>query len=144
LIGHVSRRRRSEIERIGPTTVMMRRQGFWAWVLTTGACLWSFALIVAAVTIRTGGGTLVQENGTWVIIPVAVPAVISVLAWFVLHHRCTRGGNWTGTTASLLTGLLAVFSVVGMASIGMFVLPVAVLLALGVQLTPDGPARLQA
>ena len=133
---------RGSLRNMKPDAVT-RRRGLWAWALTTGACAWSVAMIVAATTVQTGGETLVQQNGAWVLILVAFPAVISGMVWLLLHHRCSHGGEWTGRAASMLTGLLLIFTLVGMASIGMFVLPGVALLALGAHLTPSGPSRLQ-
>lgn len=133
-------------------SVRASNQGWWAFCLTTGAVLWGLALIVGALVVPAYSGsasdsaghvwtttaTLVQANGVRVLMPVSVPAVCAVLLWMVLHRRCSRGGQ--AALAWALTGLLCAFALVAV-SIGVFVLPLVALLAVGVHLTPNGPAR---
>jgi energy-converting hydrogenase Eha subunit B len=82
--------------------------------------------------------TLVGENGLWVLGIVAPPAVLALIAWFGLHRRCAstsrRGGAlaWTAIAALLVLSLLAA------ASVGPFLLPVALLLVAAARLTPAG------
>jgi len=88
--------------------------------------------------ISTTTATLVRVNGYWVLLPVCVPLALAVGAWVGLHLRCSRGSR-LGTSLGLsAAGLLAVFAVVASASIGIFVVPTALLLILGAALTPDG------
>ncbi len=133
----------------------------WAFGSTAAACLWGVALLLAAalvpayssssgfsdagpgLTVSTSA-TLIQENGTWVLIPIAIPLVICLLTGAVLDRRCRRGGAWTRPAATGLVVILFVFALVGALSVGPFVLPAAVLLAVGARLTPDGPLRGQA
>lgn len=85
-----------------------------------------------------GSTTLVQENGSGVLIPVGIPAVVSAAVWLALWHRCTRGGSVSGVVAWTCVSLLAVFCLLALASIGLFVIPVAVLLACAASATPVG------
>jgi hypothetical protein len=115
----------------------------------TGSCLWSLALLPYAFfapayagesrlegdTLHTSA-TLVGVNGTAVVAVIAVPAVLSLLAWAGLHCRCARGSA-AGTGVAYGAAIaLAAFSVLGAASIGPLVLPAAVLLAIAVRATP--------
>jgi hypothetical protein len=60
------------------------------------------------------------------------------LVWIALRFRCTRGGRAGGVAAWSLIGLLAAFCIVGIASIGLFVAPAALLLAVAAWFTPLG------
>jgi amino acid permease len=107
--------------------------------LTVLAFVWSIGLLVAALLAPAyGSATLVDENGTRVLVVIAVPAVISAAVWLALRRKCTRGGPVSGVVAWTCVSLLAVFCLLALASIGMFVMPVAVLLAWAVSVTPPG------
>jgi hypothetical protein len=110
-----------------------------AFVLTLLALVWSIGLLVTALFAPAyGSTTLVQENGSGVLIPVGIPAVISVAVWLALWRRCTRGGSVSGVVAWTCVSLLVVFCLLALASIGLFVIPVAVLLACATSATPLG------
>ena len=120
--------------------------GRWAFGLTMAAFAWGVALIVAAfvapaysVDVGPGGQqtttTLVDENGLAVLVVVAVPAVIAAIVWAVLHRHRTTGRS--AGAAWVLVALLGAFSVLSLASIGVFILPVVVMLALAAKLTPS-------
>jgi hypothetical protein len=89
--------------------------------------------VVSATT-----GTLVGVNGYAVLIPVCVPLVLALAAWVGLHLRCSRGSRVGTLLGRSSAGLLSFFAVLASASIGMFVLPAALLVVLGTTLTPDG------
>jgi len=108
-------------------------------VFTALALLWSIGLVVAALVAPVyGSATLIEENGRGVLLVVSVPAFISAVAWIALWRRCTRGGRISGQVAWACVGVLAAFSLVGILTIGVFVAPVALLLARAVSLTPSG------
>lgn len=81
--------------------------------------------------------TLVAVNGLAVLAPVALPALIAAVVWFALHRKCSRGSRPGGYVAWTLIGMLIAF-LVAVASIGVFVVPVAALLAGAAALTPSG------
>jgi hypothetical protein len=100
------------------------------------ALAWGVALIAAALLVPVyGSATLVAENGADVLIPVGIPAVVSAAVWVALHVKCSRGGRAPDLVAWLLIGLLGAFCLVAILSIGVFVLPVAALLAIGAAMT---------
>lgn len=116
----------------------------------TGSCLWSLALLPYAffvpayagesrfqgVTLHTSS-TLVGVNGTAVVAVIAIPAVLSLLAWAGLNRRCARGSA-AGTAIAYGAAIaLGAFAVVAAASIGPLVLPAALLLAVAVRATPS-------
>jgi hypothetical protein len=128
-------------------------RGNWAFAFTVLACLWGIGLIVAAVlvpvyssqTVSLDGGTtasssstLVEVNGAGVLIPVSVPAAVAFLVWIALRRKCTRGGRISAYVAWSLIGILFALSVLAILSIGLFILPVAGLLAGAAGLTPFG------
>jgi hypothetical protein len=115
--------------------------GHQAFALTVIAFLWSIGLLVAALVAPVyGSATLVDDNGARVLLVVAVPAVITAAAWIALWRRCTRGNRVSGYVAWKCVWVLAGFCVLAILSIGIFVAPVAVLLACAASLTPSGPA----
>jgi hypothetical protein len=119
---------------------------FW---LTVAAFAWSLALIAAAFVaplyqgttatshglVSTGGSTLVAQNGLGVLVPVCVPAVLAALIWLALHRRCARASHLASVGATAGIALLVVFNALAMFSIGIFVLPVTMLLACSASLT---------
>jgi hypothetical protein len=129
-------------------------RGRWAFSLTVLAFGWGVALLVAAfvfpaysssaasapsgISVPSASSTLVQVNGLGVLVPVGLPALIAAVIWFALHRKCSRGSRPGGYVAWTLITLLIAFSLVAIASIGMFVVPVALLLAGAASLTPSG------
>jgi hypothetical protein len=125
-------------------------RGRWAFALTVASFVWGLALVGAAFvvpvySVEEGGGsgeavtttsTLVDVNGLGVLVPVALPAAIVVLVWFALHGKCSRGTSRSGGIAWVLIGFLATFCLLAAFSIGMFVVPVALLLAAAAAFTP--------
>jgi hypothetical protein len=119
------------------------RPGRRAFVFLAVALLWSVALLVAAVVapVYSPTGTLVSENGSGVLFVVAVPALLSLIVWVALWHRCLRGGRASTDIAWLVVSVLSIFCLLAILSIGIFVAPVAVLLACAVSATPPGGLR---
>ena len=121
-----------------------RSPGRSAFLMTVAAFVWSVGLVVAALLLPAyGSATLVEENGTRVFLPVAAPAVISIVVWLALWRKCSRGGRVTVWVAWTFVALLVGVCVVTIPSIGISVTPVAVLLACAASRTPSGspPAR---
>ena len=118
----------------------------------TGTCisvaaLWTVLLFVGAVTVpvysgsstmgtsdghrtTTTSATLLQENGVWVFVLLSVPAVAVLLtAWLLASepgHRWARWAAWGPV------GLVGVLTLLGILTIGIFLLPVDVLLGIAV------------
>jgi hypothetical protein len=112
-----------------------------ALLCTSLALLWSLGLLVAALVVPIyGSATLADENGRGVLIVVAIPALVTVTVWLALWRRCLRGGRLSGLIA--WTGVIALsgFCLLALLSIGIFVVPVVLLLARAVLLTPDRSA----
>jgi hypothetical protein len=116
------------------------RLGREEWVALSLALLWSVGLIVSAAvapayqsTTETSSGavisetaTLLDENGPAILLPVAVPLLVTVIVGYALWRRENRRG--AGPIAWTATVLLAGFNVLAMASIGLFMVPVTAVL----------------
>ena len=98
----------------------------------TASVVLGAALLVAAFTVSAYNGsvsqTLVQVNGGKVVAVVAVPLVGALVAIssIVVRHRHARRG--VGVVTWLVIGVLGVFTLLGMLTIGPFVAPVPVCL----------------
>ncbi len=104
---------------------------------------WGLALIVAALLVpEYGSQTLVDENGAGVLVPVAIPALISAATWVALRLKCSHSSRVAGFAAWLLIALLCAFCLLAILSIGIFVIPAAALLVRAAMLTPGtAPAQ---
>ncbi|HWE12277.1 MAG TPA: hypothetical protein VG365_02135 [Solirubrobacteraceae bacterium] len=91
----------------------------------------------------SGSSTLVAVNGLGVLVPVGIPLLISVLVWLALHRKCSRGGPIAGYLAWTLVAVLALGCLVAAASIGLLVVPIALLLGRAAAITPSGPPAVQ-
>src|SRR5512143_1329156 len=97
-------------------------QGRRAFVLTALAFAWSVGLVVAALALPVyGRATLVDENGSRVLLVVAIPAVVSAVVWVALRRRCTRGGRVSDFIAWASVSLLLALCIIAMFSIGLYV-----------------------
>lgn len=104
-------------------------------VLSLGLVVWAFTF-PAYQGLETRGGvttettsTLIEVNGSGAIVPILVPLVVTALVAVLLlrvREPVARVGAWA------LVGLLTIFAVLAMFSIGMYVLPVAIALAVAV------------
>lgn len=126
------------------------RRGLWAFWLTVTAFAWALGVVAAALVVPLYTGesstvagetvgttsTLIDENGLGVLVPVALPAVLTLLVWLALHHKCSRGSRRSAEAAWWLVGVLGIFVLLAGFTIGMFVAPVALLLAAAAWLTP--------
>ena len=91
-------------------------------VLLLAATAWSALILVV------GSLVLIPENGNGVVIILSMPLVLvglfsAALAWRRVHHKPGPGAvGW------ILAGLTALLSLVGILTIGIFLMPVAALL----------------
>lgn len=106
-------------------------------IAVLAAFLWSLGLFVMATTVpvyeTSGSGsngsseTLVGENGTWVLMLLAVPLTVAALVALALLVR----RRWALWIACAATAALALGNVAAMLTIGIFVLPVTAALIVG-------------
>ena len=125
-----------------------RRRGWLAFGLGAGAMLWAIALVVAAFVVPTYSGegcqsgpgdstvcgslpsqTLFAANGWWVVELLLGVVAVAALAF------------WAQSAAVFLIVLLAIFAIVGSASIGLFLFPLVLLLIASATLTPLSGGR---
>jgi hypothetical protein len=128
------------------------RRGTSAFLLALSALCWSAFLVSSAFwaplyegQTATSGGmvtrtsvTLVGVNGPRAALLLGVPLLLTLAAAIALHFRCASGSR-TGTGAARLAiCLLVVLTLLGAASIGMYVVPGVLLLVAAARLTPAG------
>ena len=106
------------------------------WVSLAIAAVWGAGLVAAAAfvpvyssvgasssgVVSQGSATLVGVNGWRVLLVVGVPLVATAMVGGALWRRGLRQG--AGAFAWTIAGLLVVFNVLALASIGVFVIPV--------------------
>jgi hypothetical protein len=119
---------------------LARRFGRLEWVSLAIALALGTGLVIAALlapvyqsqsvsnsgVTTNGSATLVGVNGWGALLVAGVPLAAAVVAGYGLWRRAGRPG--AGVLAWTVTGLLACFTVVAIATIGLFVAPVTVAL----------------
>jgi hypothetical protein len=126
----------------------LRRPGIGPFLAVTAASVLAAAFVAWALAGAAGTSCSVSSAGgeTCVDEPLvhgfgagalaaAAPLAISLLVWWLLHRSCSGGGRAPRGVAAALASMLVVVSVLGAASIGIFLLPVAVLLVVAVATT---------
>lgn len=125
--------------------------------LTAAAGVCSLGLLLAALLLPTSDGdttsagvatlteqTLVQNQGVWALLLVAVPLIACGVVARALVQRRRADARWALPTAWSAIGVLALVALLAITSVGAFMLPVAVLLGLSVRLAPGwGDVRAQ-
>jgi uncharacterized membrane protein YhaH (DUF805 family) len=122
--------------------------------LTCAALIWSLGLVVAAVFVPTYGGqtvsdsngltltarTAVQVHGLKAVIVVAVPVMATPVVAGALYRRRLDGWRHSAAVAWTAIVVVALVAVLGILSVGLFMLPVVVLLVLAARLvvSPQG------
>lgn len=133
---------------------MRSAQGWWAFGLASVGVLWTAALIPGAFFFPAYGGesgsssgftthttdTLVGVDGTWVVAPLALFLLLSLVAWAGLHASCAWGSRRGRKAGTIAAGLLAAAAVLTF-SLGFLALPAAVLISVAAGLTPAAQAR---
>jgi hypothetical protein len=121
--------------------------------LTGSALAWSLGVVLAALLVpaydATSSGTqgltltrqtLIQRHGAGALILVAIPLIVSILVAVAVYGKHRGAPAWNGPVAWVAIGLLAAETLLGILTVGLFIAPVVILLALGFRLAP-GPAR---
>jgi hypothetical protein len=122
--------------------------------VSAGGLVWSAGLVLAAVWVpaydssETSSAvngvtlthaTLLQVNGARVLVPVGLPALMSVVVLCAIRAR-RAGARWGTAVAGAAVTALAAETMLGILSIGVFVAPVAILQGAAVRLAPGAPA----
>jgi hypothetical protein len=116
------------------------------------ALVWSAGLVLAALLVPAYASnstselngvtltrsTLAQENGARAIVLVAAPVLACIVVLWAIRAR-RAGARWGAPVARAGVGLVAAEALVGILTIGVFILPAAILLAAAARLAP-GPA----
>lgn len=120
--------------------------------LLAAAAVWCALLFVGAVTLPAYTGattrfdsqgrevetsttaTLFEINGSWVLVLLTVPVVAVALVALLLHLRPRH--RLAGVAAWVVVGALGLFTLAAMLTIGSFVAPVTLALAIATALTP--------
>jgi hypothetical protein len=91
--------------------------------------------------VEHGSSTLVDVNGLGVVVILAVPLFVTLAVGCALWQRPRRGAV-ASAVAWTLSGLLGVFSLLAMLSIGVFVLPITAALIVACAYFPSGTRSL--
>ena len=86
------------------------------------APVYQSASVTSSGAVTRGSATLLNENGSGILLIVAVPLLVSLIVGYSLWRRGVRRS--AGAIAWTFIGLLAGFNLVSMLSIGAFILPV--------------------
>jgi uncharacterized membrane protein YhaH (DUF805 family) len=130
-----------------------RKLGRASSVALLGAALWGLGLVLAGFLVPAyrstemsssgeltqGTKTLVGMNGPGVVVVLAVPLLATLLVASALLARSRRAAL---PFAWALTALLAVFNLVGMLTVGIFVLPVTAALVVACTMSSKAGAAM--
>ena len=72
---------------------------------------------------------------------VAAPLAVSLLVWWLLHRACSGGGATPRRAAAIATGALALVTLPAIASVGILLLPIVLLLVVAVATTVPATRR---
>jgi hypothetical protein len=120
--------------------------------LGLAALAWSAGLVLVALLaplystssasgsdgVTLSHSTLVQVNGARALILMAIPALVTLAVLWAIRAR-RAGARWGGPVAWAAVGVLAAETLLGILTIGVFLLPAVILLVAAVRLAP-GPA----
>jgi hypothetical protein len=112
------------------------RTAFW---LATAAVLCAAAFTAWALfaSAYSSGETILEANPERSVrVALAAPLLVTSAVWLLLHVACRFDALWARRAASTVAWLLVAFAVVTGFSIGLFVLPGAVLLVVAAARTP--------
>jgi hypothetical protein len=101
------------------------------------ACAAAFTVWALTASVYSSGDTILEANPEFVVrIALALPLLVTAGVWILLHLACRLNLRWAKATGTAIASLLAAFAVVTGFTIGMFVMPAALLLLLAALLTP--------
>ena len=111
-------------------------------MLATAAVVWAAGFTAWALTASaySDGQTILEANPeTTVRLAIAFPLAASALVWVLLGTACRTNRQWVRISGLVAASLLVLFAVLTGFTIGLFVLPGAVLLVLAAIHTPVSP-----
>ncbi len=110
-----------------------------AFSLATAAvcCAVGFTVWALTASVYSSGETLLEANPELSVrVALALPLVVTLGVWLLLHAACRRNARPAKTAATIIASLLVAFAAITGYSIGMFVMPVAALLLAAALITP--------
>jgi hypothetical protein len=120
--------------------------------LTAAALAWSLGVVLAALLVPAYDSnssssqgltltraTLIQSHGARALILVAIPMIVSIVVAIAIYGKHRGAPAWNAPVAWVAIGLLAAETLLGILTLGVFIAPVVILLALSFRLVP-GPA----
>lgn len=110
-----------------------------AFGLATAAVAGAAAFTAWALTasVYSSGETILEANPELVVrVALAVPLLVTAGVWVLLTLACRANLRWAKTAGTVIGSLLVVFGLVTGFSIGLFVLPIALLLLGAALATP--------
>jgi hypothetical protein len=114
------------------------RRGQASFGFTLAAVLYSIALLVwVAAVPSTEGQTLLQYGGPGSLAVTVQPLLVSLVMWALLRRRCSTGSRVASTAGWMIGGMYLVWSALAGFSPAAGALPAALLLLIGVTLTPN-------
>jgi hypothetical protein len=115
------------------------RNGRAAFGWATAAVVYAVAFTVWALlaSVYSSGQTILEVNSEFSVrVAIAMPLLVTSTVWLLLHVACRFDATLARIAASTVAWLLVAFAVITGFSIGMFVLPGAVMLVAAAALTP--------
>jgi len=108
------------------------------WSATAGVgCALAFTIWILTASVYSSGQTILEANEeTSVRLAIALPLVVALVLWTVLHLACRRNSRVLRGVGRAMAWVLLAFAVVTGFSIGAFVLPVAVAFLVSALMTP--------
>lgn len=112
-----------------------------AFALATAGVVWAaaFTAWVLTAAVYSDGQTILQANPEPVVrVAVALPLAASAIVWVLLNAACRTHSRSARTAGIVTASLLVLFAVVTGFTIGLFVLPGALVLLTAAVHTPVG------
>jgi hypothetical protein len=111
-----------------------------AFLFATAAVAWGAGFLAWALlgTAYSSGEPLAHAADPVQVLLAALPLLVALVAWLLLHRSCARGASRRAATATAL--VLSGFSIVSAASVGMFVAPLAILIGVAAAVVEQPPA----
>jgi hypothetical protein len=107
--------------------------------LATAAVVYAAVFTVWALVapVYSSGETILEANSEIAVrVAIAIPLLVTSTVWLLLHLACRFDATRARVAAATVAWLLVAFAVITGFSIGMFVLPGAVMLVAAAGLTP--------
>jgi len=104
------------------------------------ACAAAFTVWARTASVYSSGETILEANREFSVrLALAIPLLVTTGVWMLLHIACRSNVAWAKGAATTIASLLVAFAVLTGFSIGMFVMPAALLLLLAAVRTPVTP-----